>query len=59
MTKQLNLELEHYLQTHAKGLRWEVKISGVDYNFTTAAASRAQLHMLLLHLELKHTDSAL
>jgi tetratricopeptide (TPR) repeat protein len=50
--------IEHH-RRHSKGLPWEVKMGQVDRSFTTAPASRALLHMVLLEYQLNRTPRLL
>jgi len=58
-TMGLDSKLEYYQRHLAKGLRWEVKTGPIDRSYTSAAASRGQLHMVLLEFELYKTNPIL
>jgi hypothetical protein len=55
---RLDGDLEHH-RRHKRGMQFEVKIGEVDRTFTTAVASPADLHMLLLPLKLARTHRLL
>ena len=51
-------ELEHY-RRHSRGLRWEIKLGEVDQQFVSTAASRSQIHLLLLDYQLSRANRLL
>ena len=58
-TMGLDTKLEYYQRHAAEGLRWEVKIGPIDRSYSSAAAPRGQLHMVLLEFELRKTNPIL
>jgi len=48
-----------YHQRHERGMKFTVKVGEVDRTFTSAVASSADLHMLLLPLKLERTNRLL